>query len=54
MKIAVHGKEFNRGSAPFIARIFEILAHSKADILVSSEFGKCLKTYAKPAHEYSV
>jgi NAD+ kinase len=43
MKIAVHGKDFNRGSAPFIARIFEILSASKADILVSSEFSKFLK-----------
>jgi len=43
MKIAVHGKEFNRGSAPFISRIFEILTQSKADILVSSEFSKFLK-----------
>lgn len=43
MKIAVHGKEFNRGSAPFIARIFEILTKSKAEIVVSSKFSQCLK-----------
>lgn len=43
MKIAVHGKEFNRVSAPFIARIFEIFSQSKADILVSSKFSQYLK-----------
>jgi NAD+ kinase len=43
MKIAVHGKEFNRVSAPFIARIFDIFTQSKADVLVSSEFSKYLK-----------
>src|SRR5689334_1139044 len=43
MKIAVHGKEFNRVSAPFIARIFEIFAQSKVDILVSAKFSQYLK-----------
>lgn len=43
MKIAVHGKEFNRVSAPFIARIFELLGQSKADILVSTKFSQFLK-----------
>lgn len=43
MRIAVHGKEFNRVSAPFIARIFELLAQSKAEVLVSSKFSQCLK-----------
>ena len=32
MKIAVHGKEFNRESAPFIAHIFEILGRYKVDL----------------------
>jgi NAD+ kinase len=43
MKIAVHGKEFNRVSAPFIARIFEIFTQSKVDVLVSAKFSQYLK-----------
>jgi len=43
MKIAVHGKEFNRVSAPFIAHIFEILARYKVDLLVSTKFARYLK-----------
>lgn len=43
MKIAVHGKEFNRVSAPFIARIFEILSAHKVELLVSSKFNQYLK-----------
>src|SRR6187402_327129 len=46
MRIAVHGKEFNRQSAPFIARIFEILAQQKVEIWVSAKFGSYLKTAA--------
>lgn len=43
MRIAVHGKEFNRVSAPFISRIFEILSEHKAELLVSSKFNQYLK-----------
>ncbi|HTE32149.1 MAG TPA: NAD kinase [Chryseolinea sp.] len=43
MRIAVHGKEFNRVSAPFIAHIFEILAQFKAQLFVSSKFSQYLK-----------
>ena len=43
MKVAVHGKEFKRHSAAFIGHIFEILAFHKAEIIVSSPFGKFLK-----------
>ena len=43
MRIAVHGKEFNRVSAPFIARIFEILSEHKVELLVSSKFTQYLK-----------
>ena len=43
MKIGVHGKEFTRQSAPFIQRIFEILAHHKAELFVSSRFAGFLK-----------
>ena len=43
MRIAVHGKEFNRVSAPFIAHIFEILAKNNAELVISSKFSKYLK-----------
>ncbi len=43
MKVAIHGKEFKRQSAAFIARVFEILALHKADVIVSSPFSKFLK-----------
>ena len=43
MKIAIHGKEFNRVAAPLIARIFEILIQNKATLYVSSKFSQCLK-----------
>jgi NAD+ kinase len=43
MRIAVHGKEFNRQSAPFVVRIFQILSASGAEILVSSKFNQFLK-----------
>jgi NAD+ kinase len=42
MKIAVHGKEFPRQSAPFILHIFELLADQ--DLYVSSRFAACLKS----------
>jgi len=43
MKIAIHGKEFNRVVAPVIARIFEILVQQKATLYVSSKFSQFLK-----------
>ena len=43
MKIAIHGKEFNRVVAPLIARIFEILVQQKATLYVSSKFSQYLK-----------
>jgi NAD+ kinase len=43
MKIAIHGKEFNRVVAPVIARIFEILIQQKATLYVSSKFSQFLK-----------
>ena len=48
MRIAVHGKEFNRVSAPFIARIFEILTEHKAELLISSKFNPYLKKLSIP------
>lgn len=44
MKVAIHGKEFKRQSAAFIAHIFEILTAQKADIIVSTTFSKFLKS----------
>jgi NAD+ kinase len=43
MRIAVHGKEFNRQSAPLIARLFEILSQNKIDFIVSSKFSVYLR-----------
>jgi NAD+ kinase len=43
MKIAIHGKEFNRTVAPLIARIFEILIQQEATLYVSSKFSQYLK-----------
>ena len=43
MKIAIHGKEFNRVVAPLVARIFEILIQQKASLFVSSKFSQFLK-----------
>ncbi|WP_276368163.1 NAD kinase [Chryseolinea sp. H1M3-3] len=43
MKIAIHGKEFNRIAAPLIARIFDILTEKSATLYVSSKFGEYLK-----------
>lgn len=46
MRIAVHGKEFNRQSAPLIVRIFENLAKANAELLVSAKFSQHLKATA--------
>lgn len=43
MRIAVHGKEFNRVSAPFISHVFEILNAYKAELIVSAKFSQHLK-----------
>jgi NAD+ kinase len=43
MKIAIHGKEFNRVAAPLIARIFEILIRQNAELFVSAKFSQYLK-----------
>ena len=50
MRIAVHGKEFNRVSAPFISHIFELLNAQKAELFVSAKFSQYLK---KPLIEAS-
>ncbi len=46
MKVAVHGKEFKRQSAAFIVHIFELLALQNAEVIVSLQFSKFLKTPA--------
>lgn len=46
MRVAVHGKEFNRQSAPLILRIFEILSSANVQVLVSSKFSQFLKSAA--------
>jgi NAD+ kinase len=43
MRIAIHGKEFNRAAAPFISHIFDILSQFKAELWVSAKFGEHLK-----------
>ena len=54
MHIAVHGKEFNRQSAPLITRIFELLSENKVQILVSTKFAQYLKASAFKAFSWSV
>ena len=44
MKIAIHGKEFNRVAAPLITRVFELLLQSNATLVVSAKFSQYLKT----------
>jgi NAD+ kinase len=46
MRVAVHGKEFNRQSAPQIVRIFELLSAANAEINVSTKFAQFLKASA--------
>jgi len=43
MRIAVHGKEFNRQSAPFVLRVFESLQQHQAEVYVSAKFAGFLK-----------
>jgi len=54
MRIAVHGKEFNRQSAPLIARIFELLSENKVQILVSSRFAQYLKSNTFKSFSWTV
>ena len=42
MRVAVHGKDFNRASAPFIAQIFQVLSRYKIDLCVSEKFSAYL------------
>lgn len=53
MRVAVHGKEFNRQLAPRIVRIFERLAAEQAEILVSDKFAQNLKASAFRAFSFN-
>lgn len=46
MRIAVHGKEFNRQSASIIERIFQVLSQHKVDFIVSAAFESHLRSAA--------
>lgn len=54
MRVAVHGKEFNRQSAPLIIGIFERLVAANVQILVSSKFNQYLKSSAFRAFSFEV
>jgi NAD+ kinase len=43
MRLAVHGKEFNRQSAPYFVKMFEVMFQHNADVLVSEKFKSHLK-----------
>jgi len=46
MRIAIHGKEFNRQTAAYITQIFESLQQHKVDAWVSSKFARFLRSPA--------
>lgn len=46
MKIGVHGKEFNRQSAPIIRGIFELLKKNRIQVFVSDKFARHLTAQA--------
>jgi NAD+ kinase len=52
MRVAVHGKEFNRQSAPLVIRVFEILTAAQASIFVSSKFGHYLRSSSFKSFRY--
>src|SRR5688572_23807879 len=52
MKIGIHGKEFNRQSAPFIENIFQCLRDHRAEVYMSSEFIKHIKPSLAAAFKF--
>lgn len=46
MHIAIHGKEFNRQSAPIVVKLFETLRDNNVDLSVSTKFAQYLKSSA--------
>lgn len=54
MRIAVHGKEFNRQSVPSIIRIFEILQGAGAEVFVSAKFSQFLKYASFKSFKFNI
>ena len=54
MRIAVHGKEFNRQSVPAIVRIFELLHKGGVEVFVSAKFSQFLKPSAFKSFSYKI
>jgi NAD+ kinase len=54
MRIALHGKEFNRQSAPLIVRIFELFTQAKVELFVSSKFNQYLKSSTFRSFSYQI
>jgi NAD+ kinase len=54
MRIAVHGKEFNRQLAPLVLQIFEILQNAEIELFVSLKFSSYLKSPQFKHIRYSV
>src|SRR5690606_15122712 len=44
MKIALHGKEFQEDTAPYIQEVFDILKDRQATVLVSRQYKELLKS----------
>ncbi|MBL0741794.1 NAD kinase [Chryseolinea lacunae] len=42
MRVAVHGKEFNRAAAPFIAHVFDVMSRYKIELSISEKFSQYL------------
>lgn len=54
MKIAIHGKEYNRQTAGFIEQIMEHLTAYKAEILLSQKFESVLHAAARKKYSWKV
>lgn len=54
MRIAIHGKEFDKQTLPVIVRMFEILQIQKIDVRVSSRFSRYLNQAAFRKFKYKV
>jgi NAD+ kinase len=54
MRIAVHGKEFNRQLAPLVLHILETLQNAELELFVSSKFSQYLKSPAFKNLKFSI
>jgi NAD+ kinase len=54
MRIAIHGKEFNRETVPFIQELFSVLSKHQVDLRVSARFSKYLTKSTFKAFKYKV